>query len=117
MMQHYASITLFQYTFFISSFCTGAIGNSNATLKSPQANSLLDGGFFTAINKGLTETTIYTFVKTQTAFVNNYLDFALSSGGGGGGGDDDWVVDYFALPVISGNYTITKKITPYKYIP
>lgn len=87
MTQQYASRTFIHFTFFISIFIAGDIVNSSINTKAPQVNSVLEGFSFIETKKGVTDTTLYTFFKTQTAFVNYYLDFALSRGGGGGGGD------------------------------
>jgi hypothetical protein len=110
MTQYYASHKFLQVSFLISDFITDIKLDSTYNLKSPQVNMLLEGVFFAASLKGVTDTTVYTYFKTQTSFVNYYLDFALSRGGGGGGGDDDWVVDYFDIPNISGNFKIIKEI-------
>jgi hypothetical protein len=114
MAQNYVSINLLQVSFLISCFLVANTKFvSNFNLKSPQAESLLDGSFsgvFTSTQKAMADNTAYTFFKTKTSFVNYYLDFALSRGGGGGGGDDDGIGDHFTLPIISGNYEVIKEI-------
>ena len=112
MTHFYASITFFQFTFFISSFFAGEILDSSSISKSNQLENKINSDLFstlTTTQKVLVGISVYTFFKTQNSFVNYYLDYALSRGGGGGGGDDDWVERQYAFPIVSKEYNIIKE--------